>query len=178
MIKGRADNWEKDMKSSLMPLEEYYNLSRKYSVLEKEQKTEIYKIAGKYEEWKRTENLYDIDDLAQKNIDINEKFDFILVDEVQDLTETEIYFLFNLAGNPQNIIFAGDIHQMVSFSSFSFERLKNLYYKNRTPYFLSVLTKNYRSSREIVKLGELSHRFEKNIYRKSGNGRLQRGSCG
>lgn len=152
MIKGRADNWEKDMSCPLMPLEEYYNLSKKYSVLEKEQKTEIYKIAGKYEEWKRAENLYDIDDLAQKNIDINEKFDFVLVDEVQDLTETEIYFLFNLAENPQNIIFAGDIHQMVSFSSFSFERLKNLYYKNRTPYFLSVLAKNYRSSREIVKL--------------------------
>ena len=99
MIKGKADNWEKDMNLTLMPLEEYYSLSRKYSVLEKEQKDEIYKIAVRYEEWKNEENLYDIDDLAHKNTGADtEKFDFILVDEVQDLTETEIYFLFSLAG--------------------------------------------------------------------------------
>lgn len=153
MIKGKADNWEKDMNLTLMPLEEYYSLSRKYSVLEKEQKDEIYKIAVRYEEWKNEENLYDIDDLAHKNTGADtEKFDFILVDEVQDLTETEIYFLFNLAGVSQNIVFAGDIHQMVNFNSFSFERLKNLYYKNKMEYFMCILTKNYRSSKEIVKL--------------------------
>ena len=35
-----------------MSLEEYKNLSKKYSVLDENSKTEIYKIALKYEEWK------------------------------------------------------------------------------------------------------------------------------
>ena len=69
------------------------------------------------------------------------KFDFVLVDEVQDLTETEIFFLTTLVKTPENIVFAGDIHQMVNFNSFSFDRLKNLYYKNKINYSFSILTK-------------------------------------
>lgn len=152
MGKNGADNWEKNLKNSLISLEEYQNLSKKYSVLSNELKDEIYKIALKYEEWKKENNLYDVNDLAILGIEKLQKFDFILVDEVQDLTETEIYFLTNLVKNPENIIFAGDIHQMVNFNSFSFDRLKNLYYKNNMEYSISTLVKNYRSSKEIVKL--------------------------
>ena len=152
MIQDGADNWEKDLNISLISLEEYKKLSKKYSVLDENLKTEIYKIALKYEEWKEKNGLYDVNDLAVMGIKSRKKFDFVLVDEVQDLTETEIFFLTTLVKNPENIVFAGDIHQMVNFNSFSFDRLKNLYYKNRINYSFSILTKNYRSSEEIVKL--------------------------
>ena len=152
MIQNGADNWEKDLNISLISLEEYKKLSKKYSVLDENLKTEIYKIALKYEEWKEKNGLYDINDLAVMGIKSRKKFDFVLVDEVQDLTETEIFFLTTLVKNPENIVFAGDIHQMVNFNSFSFDRLKNLYYKNKINYSFSILTKNYRSSEEIVKL--------------------------
>ena len=152
MIQNGADNWEKDLNISLISLEEYKKLSKKYSVLDENLKTEIYKIALKYEEWKEKNSLYDVNDLAVMGIKSRKKFDFVLVDEVQDLTETEIFFLTTLVKNPENIVFAGDIHQMVNFNSFSFDRLKNLYYKNKINYSFSILTKNYRSSEEIVKL--------------------------
>ncbi len=152
MIQNGADNWEKDLNISLISLEEYKKLSKKYSVLDENLKTEIYKIALKYEEWKEKNGLYDVNDLAVMGIKSRKKFDFVLVDEVQDLTETEIFFLTTLVKNPENIVFAGDIHQMVNFNSFSFDRLKNLYYKNKINYFFSILTKNYRSSEKIVKL--------------------------
>lgn len=152
MIQNGADNWEKDLNISLISLEEYKKLSKKYSVLDENLKTEIYKIALKYEEWKEKNDLYDVNDLAVIGIKSKRKFDFVLVDEVQDLTETEIFFLTTLVKNPENIVFAGDIHQMVNFNSFSFDRLKNLYYKNKINYSFSILTKNYRSSEEIVKL--------------------------
>ena len=152
MIKNGADNWEKNLSSPLISLEEYKKLSKKYSVLEENLKIEIYKIALKYEEWKENNNFYDVNDLAILGIEKNKIFDFVLIDEVQDLTEVEIYFLTNLVKKPENIIFAGDIHQMVNFNSFSFDRLKNLYYKNKIEYSFSILVKNYRSSKEIVKL--------------------------
>lgn len=152
MIQNGADNWEKDLNISLISLEEYKKLSKKYSVLDENLKTEIYKIALKYEEWKEKNGLYDVNDLAVMGIKSRKKFDFVLVDEVQDLTETEIFFLTTLVKNPENIVFAGDIHQMVNFNSFSFDRLKNLYYKNKINYSFSILTKNYRSSEKIVKL--------------------------
>ncbi|WP_300359239.1 UvrD-helicase domain-containing protein [Fusobacterium sp.] len=152
MIKSGADNWEKDLNISLISLDEYKKLSKKYSVLSDDLKEEIYKIALKYEDWKKENSLYDVNDLAVLGIEKKNDFDFILVDEVQDLTETEIYFLTKIVKYPENIIFAGDIHQMVNFNSFSFDRLKNLYYKNNMRYSLSTLIKNYRSSKEIVKL--------------------------
>ena len=172
MIQNGADNWEKDLNISLISLEEYKKLSKKYSVLDENLKTEIYKIALKYEEWKEKNSLYDVNDLAVIGIKSKRKFDFVLVDEVQDLTETEIFFLTTLVKNPENIVFAGDIHQMVNFNSFSFDRLKNLYYKNRINYSFSILTKNYRSSEEIVKLANYLTDLTKKIYRKSWNGRL------
>lgn len=152
MGRNGADNWKKDESSLALTLEEYCNLSKKYSILDKELKEEIYKIYTKYIEWKKKENRYDSNDLASNSINEDDKFDFILVDEVQDLTETEINFLANLVKNKRNIIFAGDIHQMVNFNSFSFERLKNLYHGYQIEYKPFFLQKNYRSSKEIVKL--------------------------
>lgn len=152
MSNGEIDNWDRDIDKNMMFFEEYKNLSKKYSILNDEQKNEVYKIALKYEEWKKEQGLYDLNDLALMALKKNKKFDFILVDEIQDLTETEIYFLYNLAKKPENVIFAGDIHQMVSFNSFSFDRLKNLYYKNNIKYSMTSLVKNYRSSKKIVEL--------------------------
>lgn len=152
MGRGGADNWNKDKECPVLSLEEYCKLSKKYSLLSDDLKKEIYKIYEKYTEWKNKNNLYDHNDLALRCFENEGRFDFLFVDEVQDLTETEIYFLFTLAKRKENIIFAGDIHQMVNFNTFSFDRLKNLYFSNKLDYDLAELRKNYRSTVGIVKL--------------------------
>lgn len=155
MCKGDADNWERNVRFSSMSVEEYLNLNSKYSVLQEEEKKYIYELLNKYEVWKIKNNFIDIIDLSLKYIEENAKYDYVIVDEIQDFYEVEIFFLFELLKNKNNFLVAGDIHQMINFNSFSFGRLKNLYYKQNIEFSEKILSKNYRNSKGIVKLANI-----------------------
>ena len=131
MFDKKPDNWNRDLTKKLIPFDEYTSLNKSYSLLSFEEKEFIYRIAEKYEEWKFENDLYDMNDLAVKSINSNIKYDFLVVDEIQDFTEVEIYFMASLIKNSVNILLAGDIHQMINFNSFSFERLRNYYFTKK-----------------------------------------------
>ena len=152
MFDKKPDNWNRDMTKKLIPFDEYTSLNKSYSLLSFEEKEFIYRIAEKYEEWKSENDLYDMNDLAVKSINSNIKYDFLVVDEIQDFTEVEIYFMASLIKNPVNILLAGDIHQMINFNSFSFERLRNYYFTKNIRNQEVILSKNYRNSKDIVEL--------------------------
>ena len=152
MFDKKPDNWNRDLTKKLIPFDEYTSLNKSYSLLSFEEKEFIYRIAEKYEEWKSENELYDMNDLAVKSINSNIKYDFLVVDEIQDFTEVEIYFMASLIKNPVNILLAGDIHQMINFNSFSFERLRNYYFTKNIRNQEVILSKNYRNSKDIVEL--------------------------
>ena len=152
MFDKKPDNWNRDLTKKLIPFDEYTSLNKSYSLLSFEEKEFIYRIAEKYEEWKSENDLYDMNDLAVKSINSNVKYDFLVVDEIQDFTEVEIYFMASLIKNPVNILLAGDIHQMINFNSFSFERLRNYYFTKNIRNQEVILSKNYRNSKDIVEL--------------------------
>ena len=152
MFDKKPDNWSRDLTKKLIPFDEYTSLNKSYSLLSFEEKEFIYRIAEKYEEWKSENELYDMNDLAVKSINSNIKYDFLVVDEIQDFTEVEIYFMASLIKNPVNILLAGDIHQMINFNSFSFERLRNYYFTKNIKNQEVILSKNYRNSKDIVEL--------------------------
>ena len=152
MFDKKPDNWNRDLTKKLIPFDEYTSLNKSYSLLSFEEKEFIYRIAEKYEEWKLENDLYDMNDLAVRSINSNIKYDFLVVDEIQDFTEVEIYFMASLIKNPVNILLAGDIHQMINFNSFSFERLRNYYFTKNIRNQEVILSKNYRNSKDIVEL--------------------------
>lgn len=153
MIKDKPDNWDRDLTSDLINFDDYISLSSKYSTLKMEEKKLLYKIAKKYSEWLKNYNYYDLNDLARKIIEKNISYDFIIIDEIQDLTELQIYALISIVKNKENVFFSGDIHQMVNATVFSFERVKNLFYsKYNKKINIKILSKNYRSCKKIVDL--------------------------
>lgn len=152
MSSGDVDNWKRDFSTKFLSFENYLNLNKNYSILNENQKIEVYKICKKYNTWKEENSYYDSNDLALKCLNEIEYFDFIVIDEIQDFTEVEIFLLFSLIKNKNNLLVAGDIHQMIAFNSFSFERIRNLYYGENISFFESMLSKNYRNSKLIVDL--------------------------
>ncbi len=162
MFKGLADNWKRDLNEPLLSFDDYINIGKSYSLLSPMEKEAVYKIALKYEEWKKENNYVDLNDLATKAISLSNKYDFLITDEIQDFTETEIYFMLSLVNDQSNILFAGDIHQMINFNSFSFERVKNFYYKKNLFTSEVILKKNYRNSKAIVELANLLTELRKN----------------
>jgi ankyrin repeat protein len=144
-------NWDRDLRKELIPQEDYLALNKKYTVYSEEVRKEIYIIALIYQNWLTEKNYLDENDLARRVIlSKKEIFDCIICDEVQDLTEIEIYMLKTLVKNGENLLLSGDIHQIINPTYFSFSRVKSLFYKGK--YVEKQLEKNYRSQKKIVNL--------------------------
>ena len=153
MIKGRADNWNRDLDNNSLYLEDYLNLSSKYSTLNKEQRIFFYEVCQKYNYWLKKNNFFDLNDLSIELLKRDIVFDFIIIDEIQDLTELQIFALISLVKNKDNVFLAGDIHQMINSTFFNFERIKNLFYSRYNQKVnIKLLSKNYRSCKKIVDL--------------------------
>lgn len=145
-----------DSSKRMLNLEEYLVLNSEYSVYDKAQRTVIHELCELYDNWLDENKLYDDNDLARRVIALNScegQYDFAVLDEVQDLTEMQIYALYKICKNPSHMVFAGDIHQVINPTFFSEERIRKLYYsrnRKRSPVHISFLKKNYRSQDKIV----------------------------
>ncbi|WP_297597234.1 UvrD-helicase domain-containing protein [uncultured Cetobacterium sp.] len=153
MVKGIADNWNRDTSKSTIELDDYLNLSLKYSILNTENRIAVYQICQNYNQWLKNNNFFDLNDLARLALNIELSFDFIIIDEIQDLTELQIFSLISFAKSKDSVFLAGDIHQMVNSTFFNFERIRNLFYsKFKKNINIKILSKNYRSGKKIVDL--------------------------
>lgn len=65
--------------------------------------------------------------IRELELDNIEKYDFIVVDELQDLTEKQIYLLYKLVKNPENVLFSGDFNQTMNATYFNTHRIKSLF---------------------------------------------------
>ena len=135
---------------------EYLALSEEYSIYGPELRHKIYGVFQEYQHWLTENGYYDDNDLARALVSAQtgEKYGFIVVDEVQDLTEMQLYALFCACEHPGNMVFSGDIHQVINPTYYSEDRIKKLYYMH-TDYpgvRIEALKKNYRSQDKIVNL--------------------------
>ena len=170
MIKGNADNWNRDLTQHSISLEYYLNLSSKYSTLDRESRIFFYEVCKKYNQWLKNNNLFDLNDLSLKLLKKNIQFDFIIIDEIQDLTELQIFTLTSLVKNKENLFLAGDIHQMINATFFNFERMKNLFYsKYNKKVNIKILSKNYRSCKKIVDLANYFAKLRNSYIGNLGN---------
>lgn len=144
-------------KNNMLTLEEYLNLPNSYSIFTDEEKVDIYKLCSKYNEKLIELGMKDENDLAIETIfrigqgSIN-LFDYVIVDEVQDLSEIQIYMLSKLVKNPNQIMFSGDIHQIINPTFFNFGRLRNIYFGLGFDTSIHTLSKNYRNTIEIIQI--------------------------
>ncbi len=161
MINETVDNWNRDLKNILLKKDEYFSLNSNYTTLNNQDRELIYSIAERYCKWLKENNLFDLNDLARlilKNSGTH--YDFLIIDELQDMTELQIYAIMSLVKNKDNIFLAGDIHQMINSTYFSFDRIKNLFFsKYNKRITTKTLYKNYRSAGKIVEIANYFAEF-------------------
>jgi DNA helicase-2/ATP-dependent DNA helicase PcrA len=143
--------------NKLISLEIYLNLSEKYSIFKREEREFIYDVAVKYQQWLESNNKIDENDvvrLAISNLYKEDmwKFDYVICDEIQDLTEMQIYFLFKIVRNKNNILFCGDYNQTINPTFFDTGRIEAIFKicNGRFNFNNEIITTNYRSSKNIV----------------------------
>lgn len=136
-------------------LDKYLNVSKKYSNFSEEEKNNIYKLADSYDRWLSSNGYLDNNDVARMKIinDTNSsQYDWVIVDEVQDLSEVEIYMISKFVKEDGHIVWAGDINQTIVPTFFNYGRVKNLYYTYNKQLEDFTLNKNYRTTKEIISL--------------------------
>lgn len=154
--------FENDFENPIMDHYSYIDLNEGYSRFTKDERQNILEFVEKYyQPYLYRKELFDDNDLAREIIIRNHlgklrKFDSVFIDEIQDLSEMQIYALMQMSQYPGQIFMAGDVSQIINPTLFKGGRpgllLRNRLNVNWSKNNVNVLNENYRNSRDIVEV--------------------------
>jgi len=150
---------------SPLPLTDYLALGTRQSLLNSAQREVAHGLFQRYRAWLDEAGLYDSNLVAHAwRTTIASKadpiYDFVVIDEVQDLTPVQLALVLALLKKPGHFILCGDSHQIVHPNFFSWSALKSMFWQGlagedaeRTvSQSLQVLQANFRNTREVTNL--------------------------
>jgi UvrD/REP helicase N-terminal domain len=108
VITGQAVNAE------YFTREEYLALGVRQSVYTFEERMEVYPAFEKYIAWMKECGYYDSNILSHRYLDkVQPVYDYVVVDEVQDITNTQLQFVLRSLIHKNGFILTGDSNQIV-----------------------------------------------------------------
>ncbi|NJN34353.1 MAG: ATP-dependent helicase, partial [Saprospiraceae bacterium] len=130
----------------------YLALGVRQSVFLAEEREQVYGLFEKYLIFLKEQNLYDLNMVAydwQKLV--KPKYDFVVVDEVQDLTNTQLFLILKSLKTTGNFVLCGDSNQIVHPNFFSWANVKTMFYnQDGLDNELRILRTNYRNSPQVT----------------------------
>ena len=153
-------NWNRDLlKENIIDEQSYINKTENipddYKAFNKDDRKSLYELSLEYNKWLKNRDMQDINDIAFELCSViknnNVTYDYVIVDEIQDLTEVQIYMLY-LLSDKKGIVFTGDPNQVVNPTFFKIGRIEKLFTDNKTDIYKTRLNENFRNSTDITKL--------------------------
>jgi DUF2075 family protein len=134
----------------------YMDLGVRQSIFTGTERSVMYELFEKYRQWIEKDALYDLNMIARQWQDIAfPRYDFVVVDEVQDLTPVQLTLILKTLKHQGRFLLCGDSNQIVHPNFFSWSQLKSLFWNNpdlARRQQLSVLTANFRNGTEATRL--------------------------
>jgi len=137
-----------------LSLEDYLSLGIKQSIFSASERKQVYDLFVKYLEWLKEGSYFDSNILSYQLLDrIEPQFDYVVIDEVQDITNIQLMLILRSLNNPANFVLCGDSNQIVHPNFFSWAQIKTLFYKqDLKANIIRVLATNYRNTPEVTKI--------------------------
>jgi hypothetical protein len=137
-----------------LSLADYLGLGVKQSIFAESKRASIHELFLKYLGWLNEGNYFDSNlvsfDLLAK---VEPTYDFVVVDEVQDITNVQLMLILKSLNRPTSFILCGDSNQIVHPNFFSWSQVKTLFYKQELKAdIVRVLATNYRNTPEVTKI--------------------------
>ena len=136
--------------------EGYHNLGIRQSIFSPEERKEVYCLFEKYLKFLKENNYYDSSILAYEyGQKAQPCYEAIVVDEVQDFTNSQLSYILKTLKNPREFLLCGDANQVVHPNFFSWSKLKSQFYHADdldTSDITRILTRNYRNTPEVTEL--------------------------
>jgi len=141
-----------DITKPFLGKNEYLELGIKQSIFLKNEREKVYDIFTKYLGFLKECNYHDLNIISWQWIEFTHpKYDYIVIDEVQDFTNIQLYVVLKSLLTPGNFILCGDSNQIVHPNFFSWTNVKTMFYKHEiTGSNINVLRTNYRNSTDVT----------------------------
>jgi hypothetical protein len=141
-----------DISKPFLSKDEYLELGVKQSIFLKSEREKVYEVFIKYIEFLNDNGFYDLNIVSFNWLQYcRPKYDFIVIDEVQDFTNIQLYLVLQSLKTAGNFILCGDSNQIVHPNFFSWTNVKTMFYKHDIAESkISVLRTNYRNSAEVT----------------------------
>lgn len=133
---------------------DYQNLGIKQSIFSTSERDAVYDLFKKYLEWLPSSGYFDSNMVAYQLLQrIEPQYDFVIIDEVQDITNVQLAAILKSLHSPTNFILCGDSNQIVHPNFFSWSQVKSLFYKqDLRSNIIRVLATNYRNTPEVTNI--------------------------
>jgi hypothetical protein len=142
--------------SGVLSREAYRKLGVRQSIFPAEARDRLYDLLEKYRDWLVEAGLYDLNLVSQVwGRDARPRYDFVVVDEVQDLTNAQLALILKTLKKPGHFLLCGDSNQIVHPNFFSWGRVKSLFWRDpglAERQDLQVLRANFRNSGETTRV--------------------------
>jgi hypothetical protein len=136
--------------------EDYLALGVRQSIFPASQRNRLYDIFEKYLSWLKDAKLFDLNLIAQEWLaKATPRYDFVVIDEVQDVTLVQLALVLKTLRHAGHFLLCGDSNQIVHPNFFSWAQVKSLFWRDpelAQRQQLSVLTANFRNSREATRV--------------------------
>jgi hypothetical protein len=137
--------------------QEYLNLGVRQSIFSEQERQQVYDLFLKYLDFMQENGFYDANILSHQYMSlVAPRYDFVVVDEVQDLTNIQLQLILQSLRYPQHFILCGDSNQIVHPNFFSWSKLKSFFYRQEgldaPAELIRILSTNYRNSADVTEV--------------------------
>ncbi len=139
-----------------LPLEDYLGLGIRRSIFPPEDRPAVHGLWMKYLAMLRHEGFHDLNLVCYDHHALcRPTYDFVVADEVQDLTTVQISLILKSLKQPDQFVLCGDSNQIVHPNFFSWAAVKTYFYSRQSEgprEITRILSSNYRNSPEVTAL--------------------------
>jgi hypothetical protein len=161
--------------AGVLTREEYRSLGVRQSIFPEAERDRLYDLFDRYRTWLTEAKLYDLNLIAQDwQAYAAPRYDFVVIDEVQDLTTIQLALVLKTLKNPGHFLLCGDSNQIVHPNFFSWSQVKTLFWRDpqiAERQTLRVLSANFRNGPQATHLAntllKIKHRRFGSIDRES-----------
>jgi len=148
-----------DSDASWLDRDAYISLGVKQSIFSRQEREWVYDLFEQYLELLRQQNLFDINIISHEYQSlVTSTYDFIVVDEVQDLTNVQLSLILQSLRHDGEFMICGDSNQIVHPNFFSWAKVKSFFYHQRDQHarqgrphdLIRILSTNYRNSPQVT----------------------------
>ncbi|ATQ74107.1 hypothetical protein CR152_05940 [Massilia violaceinigra] len=161
--------------AGVLTREQYRALGTRQSIFGAAERDTLYDLFERYCAWLQQARLFDLNLVAHDwRPEVQPRYDFVVVDEVQDLTVAQLALVLQALRKPGQFLLCGDSNQIVHPNFFSWSKVKSLFWRDpelAERQQLQVLRANFRNGTQVTRVAntllKIKHRRFGSIDRES-----------